>query len=71
MATGIVKKWLDDRGFGFLTPDDGGETIFVHHSGIVAEGRKHLIEGQRVEFTITEDEQGRPKAVDVVIVPAG
>jgi CspA family cold shock protein len=64
MATGTVKWFSDDKGFGFITPDDGDRDHFVHHSGIQMEGYRSLSEGLRVSY---EEEQGDkgPKAVNV------
>ena len=64
MATGTVKWFSDDKGFGFITPDEGNRDLFVHHSGINANGYRTLPEGARVSY---EEEQGDkgPKAVDV------
>jgi len=64
MATGTVKWFSDEKGFGFITPDEGGRDLFVHHSGIIADGYKSLAEGAHVSY---EEEQGDkgPKAVDV------
>ena len=64
MATGKV-KWFDERkGFGFITPDDGAEDLFVHHTSIEAEGFRSLREGQEVEYEIGEGRKG-PQAVNV------
>ena len=64
MGTGTVKWFSDDKGFGFITPDDGDRDLFVHHSGIQMEGYRSLSEGLRVTY---EEEQGDkgPKAVNV------
>jgi CspA family cold shock protein len=62
-------KWFDSKkGYGFILTDDGGE-IFVHYTGIVAEGFKALTEGQNVEFEISENERGGRQAVEVKVLP--
>jgi CspA family cold shock protein len=61
---GTVKRWFEDRGFGFITQADGSE-IFVHHSGIEGSGRKSLREGQRVQYTVGKGMKGRPQAQNV------
>lgn len=64
--TGKV-KWFDSKkGYGFILPDEGGE-IFVHYTGIIAEGFKALTEGQRVEFEIGGNEKGQ-QAVNVTVI---
>jgi CspA family cold shock protein len=64
MATGTV-KWFDAaKGYGFITPDDGGKDIFVHHSAIVGEGYKSLEENAKVEFERAEGAKG-PEAKGV------
>lgn len=65
MATGIVSKFMDNKGFGFITPDDGGKDVFVHHSDIRMDGYKSLQPGQRVQFEVTQEARG-PKASNVV-----
>ena len=62
MATGTVKWFNDAKGFGFLTPDDGGEDLFVHFSGINMPGFKTLAEGQRVSFDVIEGPKGKQAA---------
>jgi CspA family cold shock protein len=65
MATGTVKWFSDDKGFGFITPDDGGRDLFVHFTGINGDGYRSLPEGSKVSY---EEEAGPkgPKAVDVI-----
>src|SRR6202167_5298584 len=65
MPTGTVKWFSDDKGFGFITPDDGDKDLFVHHTGIVGEGYRSLQEGAKVSFDAEAGDKG-PKAVNVV-----
>jgi len=64
MATGTVKWFSDDKGFGFITPDEGSKDLFVHHTGISGEGFKSLSEGSKVEFEAVEGPKG-PQATNV------
>ena len=59
MATGTVKWFNDSKGFGFVTPDGGGEDLFAHFSAITMDGFKTLKEGQKVQFEITQGPKGK------------
>jgi CspA family cold shock protein len=64
MATGTVKWFSNEKGYGFITPDDGTKDLFVHFSGIEGEGYRTLNEGQKVEYTETQGQKG-PQATAV------
>lgn len=58
MAVGTVKWFNATKGFGFITPDEGGEDLFVHHTAIQMQGYRELVEGQRVQFEVTRGQKG-------------
>lgn len=64
MATGTVKWFNDQKGYGFITPDEGGDDLFVHHSEIKVSGYASLQEGQQVEYEVGQGPKG-PCATNV------
>ncbi len=64
MASGTVKWFNDAKGYGFITPDEGGKDLFVHHSNIAGNGFRTLAEGASVEFERREGAKG-PEAINV------
>jgi len=64
VSTGTVKWFNEQKGFGFIVPDDGGEDLFVHYSNIGAEGVRSLAEGQKVEYEVGQGRKG-PEATNV------
>jgi CspA family cold shock protein len=69
MATGTVKWFSDAKGFGFISPDEGGDDLFIHHSNIAGGGYKSLAEGSKVVFEQREGSKG-VEAYDVSRAPA-
>ncbi|AAK02739.1 TPA: cold-shock protein [Pasteurella multocida] len=61
---GTVKWFNSDKGFGFITPADGGKDLFVHFSGIIGSNYRTLNEGDRVEYSVQDSQRG-PSAIDV------
>jgi CspA family cold shock protein len=64
MATGVVKWFNGDKGFGFIAPDDGGADLFAHFSAIQGRGFRSLEENQRVEFDVAQGDRG-PQAANI------
>ena len=64
MATGTVKWFNAEKGFGFIAPDGGGPDVFAHYSAIQSQGYKELTDGQQVEFDVTQGQKG-PQAANI------
>lgn len=67
MPEGVVKWFSAEKGYGFVTPDDGGRDLFVHHSQIQMNGYRSLDQGQRVTFESQDGDRG-PQAVEVTLI---
>ena len=67
MATGTVKWFNADKGYGFITPDEGDKDLFVHFSAIQGDGYRNLEENQKVEFDVSQGQKG-PQASNVRVV---
>ena len=66
---GIVKFFNKDKGFGFITPDDGGRDVFVHFSAVQRAGLPHLNDGMKLSFATEDDTRGRgPQAVSLQLL---
>lgn len=65
-STGTVKWFNEDKGFGFISPSDGGKDVFVHFRSIVSDGFKTLSEGQSVSYTVEQGQKG-PQASNVTV----
>ena len=68
MATGTVKWFSNDKGYGFITPDEAGKDLFVHHSAITGGGFKSLTEGAKVSYDTEQAPKG-PAAANVRVLP--
>ena len=66
MITGTVKFYNDQKGFGFIQPDDGGKDVFVHATALERAGMRGLVEGQKVAFDTAEDRRSGKIAVDTI-----
>lgn len=67
MAVGTVKWFNAEKGYGFITPEDGSKDLFVHFSGIVGDGYRSLNEGQKVEYEASQGQKG-PQASNVRVI---
>ena len=70
MPTGTVKWFNDDKGYGFVSPEDGSKDVFVHHTAISGEGFKSLAEGAKVEYEVEQGPKGPQAKSGSVVVSA-
>jgi len=68
MTTGTVKAYDHQKGFGFITPDDGGPAVFVHKTTVISAGLVTLQDGQTVEFEIVSGKGGKPAATNLKLL---
>ena len=68
MATGVVKWFNPEKGFGFIQPDEGGSDVFVHISALERAGLRTLPDGQKIQYDLEEDRRGRSSAVNLVLL---
>lgn len=68
MATGVVKWFNPEKGFGFIQPDEGGSDVFVHISAVERAGVRSLPDGQKIQYDLEEDRRGRSSAVNLVLL---
>lgn len=68
MQTGTVAWFKSADGYGFIVPDEGGDDVFIHHTGIEMEGYRRLEKGQRVEFDVEMGPKGKPQATSVRVI---
>ncbi len=66
-TTGTVKWFNEEKGFGFITPENGGKDVFVHYRAIVSDGFRSLAEGQNVKFDVEQGQKG-PQASNVTVI---
>ena len=67
MSTGTVKWFSDEKGFGFITPDDQSKDLFVHHTAIIGDGYRSLTDGAKVSYDAERGDKG-PKAANVKLI---
>ncbi len=68
MAVGTVKWFNPQKGYGFISPEDGSQDVFVHISKVEHAGLKTLLEGQKIQYELAQDRKGKTAAVNLVVV---